>query len=256
MDSVSLEDEQVIRFAGAYAPLFWWQDEERERPAKYLIFYGGRGGGKSWAVAASLVMLAAERPVRILCAREYQTSIAESAKALLEDMIIRLGYAEDFTVLKTEINSSAGAHITFAGLHTHPEETLKSKEGYDVVWCEEAQALSDKTLDVLGPTMRKPGSVIIMTLNPDHETDPVARRFILNPTDEMREQALVVRVTWEDMARAKLWTDEQEANRRLDEGRPEYAHIWDGDFISDGERQVISFALVAAAIERGRLVGI
>lgn len=135
------------------------------QPMRYKVAFGGRGSGKSWAFARALLVQGAQQPLRILCSREVQKSIKESVKRLLDDQIQDMGLGGFYQSLETEIRGANGTLIAFAGLASHTVESVKSYEGFDRVWLEEAQTISKKSLDILTPTIRKPGSEIWITFN-------------------------------------------------------------------------------------------
>lgn len=167
-------------------------DAERELPPwHYRLFAprrtksirGGRGSSKSHTVAAVLVARAFDRRLRILCGREYQVSIKESVKELLEQKIEWWGLGGFFRSKDTEIVGANGSQFIFAGLH-HNIDNLKSLEGVDIVWIEEAQSVSEETYKKLLPTIRKDGSEVWLTWNPENEDDPTYQRFVLNKPDD------------------------------------------------------------------------
>lgn len=164
------------------------------KPYRYKVFYGGRGGAKSQSIARALLIMAARHPLRILCAREVQKSIKESVHQLLKDLIIELGLESFYEILETEIRGINGSLFSFAGLATHTVLSIKSFEGYDICWVEEAQGVSKKSWDTLLPTIRKEGSEIWVSFNPDLETDDTYQRFVVNAPDD----ALVVSINWND----------------------------------------------------------
>ena len=164
------------------------------QPRRYKVMHGGRGGGKSHGVAQALLDMAARKPLRILCAREIQKSMRDSVHRLLKDYIVSLGLTSFYEVLDTEIRGANGSLFLFAGLQSHTVDSIKSFEGVDLVWIEEAHAISKKSLDTLIPTIRKEGSEIWMTLNPDMETDEVYQRYIATPSDD----TWVCAVNWRD----------------------------------------------------------
>lgn len=202
------------------------------RPARYKVFYGGRGGGKSWCFARVLLMLALQRKIRVLCAREFQVSIADSVHRLLCDQISALGFEGRYSITKTQITSALGSEFIFKGLH-HNAQEIKSLEGVDICWVEEAQSVSRESWDLLIPTIRKQGSEIWISFNPGLPDDETWKRFVLAPPGD----AVVVKVGWED----NPWfpdtlREEMEYCRSID---PEaFAHIW------GGEPRVISEAQV------------
>lgn len=193
-------------------------------PRRYKVMHGGRGGGKSHTVAQVLLEMGTREPLRILCAREIQKSMRDSVHRLLKDYIVRLGLTSFYEVLDTEIRGVNGALFLFTGLQSHTVDSIKSFEGVDRVWIEEAHAISKKSLDVLVPTIRKPDSEIWMTLNPDMETDEVYQRYIATPSPD----TWVVQVNWRDNPWfPRVLDDERRKAKRvmLDE---DYQHIWEG----------------------------
>lgn len=174
-----------------------WQDLEiapafaaaLDTPARYKVWYGGRGSGKSWCVARLLIALAYTRPVRILCAREFQVSIADSVHRLLSDQIATLNLSDFFTITKTAIKSHCGGEFIFKGLR-HNINEIKSLEGIDVCWVEEAQHVGKDSWSVLIPTIRKTGSEIWVTFNPDLASDETYQRFVVNPPPDTLAQCV------------------------------------------------------------------
>ena len=138
--------------------------------SRYRVLYGGRGGAKSWAVARALLIKAAKSPLRILCAREFQTSIRDSVHKLLSDQIVALGLIELFEITQAAIRGVNGSEFAFVGLKNNVAN-VKSYEGIDICWVEEAQTVSRNSWNVLIPTIRKEGSEIWITFNPELETD-------------------------------------------------------------------------------------
>ncbi|WEE79452.1 PBSX family phage terminase large subunit [Comamonas testosteroni] len=194
------------------------------QPRRYKVMHGGRGGGKSHGVAEVLLELGARRPLRILCAREIQKSMRDSVHRLLKDKIVKLGLEAFYEVLDTEIRGSNGTLILFTGLQSHTVDSIKSFEGVDIVWVEEAHGVSKKSWDVLSPTIRKEGSEIWMTLNPDMETDETYTRFISSASDD----TWVCEINWRD----NPWFPEVLNQERLKAKRSmlkdDYEHIWEG----------------------------
>jgi phage terminase large subunit len=163
------------------------------QPARYKVLYGGRGGAKSWGIARALLVLAAGKPLRVLCAREIQKSISESVHQLLADQIRAMGLEGFYEILNNEIRGKNGSLFIFAGLK-HNIQNIKSKEGVDIVWVEEAATVSKSSWDTLIPTIRKEGSEIWISFNPELDTDETYKRFVLNPPPG----AVVVKVNWSD----------------------------------------------------------
>jgi len=193
-------------------------------PRRYKVMHGGRGGGKSHGVAQVLLETGSRQPLRILCAREIQKSMRDWVHRLLKDYIIKLGLTSFYDVLDTEIRGKNGTLFLFAGLQSHTVDSIKSFEGVDRVWIEEAHAISKKSLDTLIPTIRKEGSEIWMTLNPDMATDEVYERFIATPSPD----TWVCEVNWRD----NPWFPEVLNDERLKAKRAmlkeDYEHIWEG----------------------------
>lgn len=162
-------------------------------PSRYKVMHGGRGGAKSWGVARALLLQAASEPLRILCAREYQNSLSESVHSLLSDQIEALGLSGFYDVQNNYIRGKNGSEFSFAGLK-HNITKIKSFEGVDRVWIEEAQTVSKTSWETLIPTIRKPGSEIWLTFNPALESDETYQRFVVNPP----ASAKVVKINWSD----------------------------------------------------------
>lgn len=177
--------EVDAKFPKAFAPLF--------KPCRYKIFHGGRGGAKSWNFARALLILGAEKPLRILCAREFQTSIDDSVHRLLSDQVQALGLQGFYEIQKTQIIGANGTLIVFEGLRRNIGN-LKSFEGCDICWVEEATDVSKASWEILIPTIRKEASEIWISFNPELETDETFLRFVRSPPKE----SCVVKVNWED----------------------------------------------------------
>ena len=197
---------------------------ELSQPARYKVYYGGRGSAKSWTFATVLLAMAANRPLRILCAREIQLSIADSVKRLLDDRIEAMGLESFFESTKTEIVGANGSMFLFAGLK-HNATKIKSFEGVDIVWIEEANRVSRDSLDILVPTIRKPGSEIWITFNPDEPDEPVYADFVA--PDEARPNAIIKMVNFDDNPFfPEVLREEMEWDRAHDNAK--YLHVWKG----------------------------
>lgn len=194
------------------------------RPKRYKVMHGGRGGGKSWSVAGVLLTMASNRPLRVLCAREIQKSIKQSVHQLLQDQITRLGLGAFFEVLETEIRGINGSLFLFAGLQSHTVDSIKSFEGCDIVWVEEAHSVSKKSWDVLIPTIRKEGSEIWLTLNPEMETDDTYQRFIATPSPD----TWCVQINWSDNPWFPGVLDFERRKAKRTMSKADYEHIWEG----------------------------
>lgn len=218
------------------------------KPARYKVVKGGRGSGKSWGVAIALLLKGAEKPTRILCTREVQKSIQQSVHQLLKDQIARLGLGGWYEVLQTTIRGKNGTEIFFAGLSDMTVDSIKSFEGVDIVWCEEAQTISDRSWSVLIPTIRKEGSEVWITYNPELETDPTHDRFVVNCPPDCR----VVEMNWSDNPwfPTTLEMERQHARNTL---KPEvYDWIWEGR-CKPAVEGAIYFDEVSKAESEGRI---
>jgi len=149
---------------------------------RYKIVWGGRGSAKSWGVAEALVRLTAALPIRVLCTREYQNTIKDSSHKLLKDTIERLGMTTWFTVTDTSIKSRTGAEFIFKGLHAN-EEGIKSTEGIDICWVEEAQTVTSASWKSLIPTIRGDEAEIWVTFNLLTEDDATFQRMVVRPME-------------------------------------------------------------------------
>lgn len=192
-------------------------------PHRYKGARGGRGSGKSWGFARALLIIGRAKKMRFLCAREVQKSIKQSVHKLLTDQIHALGLGEFYQILETEIRGANGTEFSFTGLATHTVDSIKSYEGCDICWVEEAQFVSKRSWDVLIPTIRKPGSEIWFTFNPELETDETFQRFVVTPPPD----CVVVEMNYNDNP---WFPDELEAERlHCKEADPKgYDNIWEG----------------------------
>jgi hypothetical protein len=192
------------------------------RPARYKIIHGGRGSAKSWSVARALLIRGAEQPLRILCAREFQNSLAQSVHQLLADQVEELQLAGFYRVGKGSVTGRNGTEFIYAGLR-HNISKIKSFEGADIVWVEEGQSVSKHSFDVLIPTIRRPGSEIWVTFNPDLAEDDVWQRFVVWPLPG----SLVQRVNWSGNPwfPAELRAEKEHLKARDLEA---YENVWEG----------------------------
>ncbi len=216
------------------------------QPARYKCLYGGRGGAKSWGAARALILQGCQKPLRILCAREFQSSISDSVHKLLSDQIAAMGLESFYTIEKAAIYGKNGTEFSFAGIK-HNVGRIKSYEGVDIVWVEEAQNVSKHSWETLIPTIRKDGSEIWVTLNPELDTDETYKRFIASPPPG----AIVEKVTYADNP---WFPPELERERLLLKVRdPDaYLTVWEGHC-----RQTLDGAIYARelrqATEEGRI---
>lgn len=217
-------------------------------PKRYKGAYGGRGGAKSHFFAELLIELCVAKPTRAVCIREVQNSLKESVRQLLLDKIAKFGLQDQFEAVEGEIRGPNGSLIIFRGMQHYNSESIKSLEGYDIAWVEEAQTLSERSLRLLRPTIRKEGSELWFSWNPRHDTDPVDRFF---RGGKLPHNAVCVNVNWRDNPWfPKVLMDDMVTDREQD---PEMAHhVWDGGYevITEGAYYA---RLVAQAESEGRI---
>lgn len=191
--------------------------------ARYKVLYGGRGGTKSWGIARALLIQGLQEPLRVLCARETQTSIKNSVHRLLCDQIIAHGLTDHYEIQEREIRGINGTLFTFAGLSSLTVDSIKSFEGVDRCWVEEGQTVTKRSWSILIPTIRKPGSEIWVSFNPDLDTDDTYVRFIENTPPG----TILIPVSYRD----NPWlSDELKAEMaHLKATDPlEYENVWEG----------------------------
>lgn len=196
-------------------------------PHRYKILHGGRGSSKSWSVARYLIICALSSGERILCCREVQRSIRDSVHRLIGDQIQLMGLGDRFEVTRDEIRcSESGSMFIFTGLATNTVESIKSYEKVTKCWVEEGQTVSEKSWSLLVPTIRAPGSEIIVTMNPVHDDDPTYVRFIKH--QHSLDDIVVIQINASD----NPWFPEvlrSEMERLKASDYDEYAHIWLGE---------------------------
>lgn len=207
------------------------------RPKRYKVLYGGRGAGRSWGIARALLILGTQKPLRVLCARELQNSLSESVHKVLSDQIDKLGLGAFYSVEVGKIFSPVnGTSFSFEGIKNNTTK-IKSYEGIDICWLEEAIKVSRASWGVLIPTIRKPNSEIWMSFNPELETDYTFKRFVseaeLSHVEGMPEgvrendYSYVVRMTWRDnpwFPKELLAEMERDKVRDYDS----YLNVWEG----------------------------
>jgi phage terminase large subunit len=205
-------------------------------PARYKGAWGGRGSGKSHFFAEAMIEAHILDPnTYSVCVRENQKSLAQSVKRLLETKIETLGAGDYFEVQEAVIKSRRGdGRIIFQGMKTHTADSIKSLEGYDRAWVEEAQSLSQTSLDMLRPTIRKPGSELWFTWNPREKSDPVDH---LLRGDTPPKDTVVIGVNYnENPWFPDVLRDEMEYDRRRDPDK--YNHVWLGGYLANSEARV------------------
>lgn len=207
---------------------------ELQKPARYKGAHGGRGSGKSHEFAESLIQKASIEKVDAVCIREVQKSLGQSVKKLLEMKIEKLGVSHLFEVQRDKILCPYGGQIIFQGMQNHTADSIKSLEGYDIAWVEEAQSLSQRSMDLLRPTIRKESSELWFTWNPKSATDPVDA---LLRGDDIPKNAVIVEVNYldnpwfPDVLKAEM---EYDRNRDMEK----YLHIWKGEYEKNSEARV------------------
>jgi phage terminase large subunit len=212
--------------------------------ARYRVLYGGRGGSKSWNIARALLLKGCEKPTRVLCAREFQTSIKDSVHKLLCDQIYALEIEAHYEITERTIRGINGTEFIFVGVKNNTNN-VKSIEGIDVCWVEEAQSVSANSWNVLVPTIRKADSEIWISFNPELPTDETWKRFVMNPP----ENAVVQKINWSD----NPWFPEVlDLERRALQGRDieAYNNVWEGI-----PRQTIDGAIFAKEVTMAELEG-
>jgi phage terminase large subunit len=204
------------------------------KPARYKGAFGGRGSGKSYAFASYIIIRCATVRTDVVCLREVQRSLKQSVKKLLENKIEALGLGAAFEIQHDRIKGKNGSLIIFEGLANHTAESIKSLEGFDIAWFEEAQVASQRSLDLLRPTIRKPGSELFFTWNPRFSGDPI-ETLLRGPTPP--PDAVVVEVNFEDNPWfPSVLQDEMNYDKSRDPDK--YAHIWLGEYVRNSEARV------------------
>lgn len=215
-----------LQVAKVFQPL--WE------PARNKVARGGRGSGKSHDRATHLVIKGATQPTRWACVREVQQSLKQSVKQLLTDKIAKLNLGGQYRILEDRIEGHNGTLFTFHGMRNHTADTIKSLEGYDGAWVEEAQTLSRRSLKMLRPTIRKPGSELWFTYNPRYQDDPVDVDF---RGSDLPPDSVVVEANYYDNPWfPDVLREEMEWDKRKD--LDEYRHIWLGQYSSRTDAQV------------------
>lgn len=194
-------------------------------PKRFKSIHGGRGSGKSHSVAQVLLARGMVKPERYLCAREVQKSLKESVHQLLCDYINKLGLEKFYTPLRDSIQGRNGTRFMFAGLQDHTADSIKSFEGVDVAWVEEAQSVSKRSLEILTPTIRNEGSEVWFTWNPTLEEDEIYQRSIVQQPDPA--DWWVQEINWRD----NPWFPEVLKAEKLQlelMDHDTYMHVWEG----------------------------
>ena len=210
---------------------------------RYKLYYGGRAGGKSYAFADCLLLLARQKKLFIACVREVQNSIKDSVYKLLKDRAEYYKF-DDFVFYEDRIeNIVTGSKFVFKGLKDQNKQNIKSLEGVDICWCEESQAITKESFEVLDPTIRKSGSELWFSMNRENENDAIWRAIAANPDD----QTLVVKVNYYDNP---FCPDEMKylAEKCKADNLDDYMHIWEGEPISLGDYKLFNVKDVREAM--------
>lgn len=215
-----------IQTPRAYQPLLQY--------SRYKGAYGGRGSGKSHFFAEALVEQCLLEKTNAVCVREIQKSLSQSVKKLIEYKIESLGVGAMFEVQESCIKCPHGGLIIFQGMQNHTADSIKSLEGYDIAWVEESQSLSQRSLDLLRPTIRKSGSELWFSWNPNLATDPVD---VLLRGDNPPPDAIVIEVNYDDNPWfPDVLRTEMEYDRKRDPDK--FQHVWHGKYQSNSEARV------------------
>ncbi len=234
------------------------------RPKRFKVFYGGRGGLKSWGVAQALELKGYEDKLRILCTRELQGSIKESVHRLLSDTVSRLSMDYFYDIEVSTIKGKNGTGFFFEGLKNNTTK-IKSFEGVDICWAEEAEAIVEDSWDILIPTIRKAGSEIWISFNPDDEMGATYQRFVAPYLEEIQKNGFyedaemyVRKIGWQDADALGWFPDElkTEKDKCQKENPRKYLHIWEGEPNTDYEDSIIQPEWVDAAINADEKLGI
>jgi phage terminase large subunit len=221
------------------------------QPKRYKVARGGRGSGKSWGFARALLVLGAKTKLRILCTREVQKSIKDSVHKLLSDQVQNLGLGPFYEVLETTIRGKNGTEFLFAGLSNQTIDSIKSFEGVDYCWVEEGQNITRNSWKILIPTIRKDGSEIWVTFNPNLDDDETYKRFVVDPPSDCES----IEINWRDNP---FFTDVSNKTR-LDDLRlldpDEYQNVWEGKCRAAVEGAIYANE-IRDAIEAGRVCNV
>jgi phage terminase large subunit len=212
--------------------------------SRYKVLYGGRGSSKSHDAAGYAVYLAANYTVKIMCARQFQNRISESVYTLIKDKIKASPYRNDFEILKTSIRHRiTGSEFLFYGIARNIEE-IKSTEGIDILWLEEAHYLNEEQWQTIEPTIRKEGSQIWLIFNPDQLTDFIYQNFVVNPpADTIKRE-----INWQEnpyLSKTMLKVIYEYYRREPEEA----IHVYGGIPRDGADKSVIPIKYVEAAID-------
>jgi phage terminase large subunit len=210
---------------------------------RHYVLYGGRASGKSWGVAQAIVYYTSTFACNVLCVRSIQKSIQESSYRLIVETIERADIADNYVITDTYLqHKETGSRITFMGVRTDPQK-IKSTEGIDVLWWEEADTAEQEEIDLVIPTIRKSGSILIWTLNPRYELDPISKMFL--PPNDPPPKTCLIPVSWQDNPYfPEVLRAEMEDMKQKDPAK--YLHVWEGHFASTSAKSLIQMGEVLA----------
>jgi phage terminase large subunit len=211
-----------------------WAKPIVRKKARYKGAWGGRGSSKSHTFAEYILERCVRSRCDVICVREVQKSLAQSVKKLLEDKISYLGLEKLFEIQREAIIAPHGGKIIFQGMQSYTADSIKSLEGFNIAWVEEAQTLSQRSLDLLRPTIRTPDSELLFSWNPNLPTDPID---MLLRGENPPPSSIVVEVNYTDN---KWFPDvlRQEMEYDLRRDPEKYQHVWKGGYITHSESRV------------------
>jgi len=211
-----MNDRVVVKFPKIYRPL--------DEPHRYKILYGGRAAARSWTISRKLLIRGVEKPMRILCTRELQKSIKQSVHKLLSDQIENMGLSGFYDIQQQGIYGKNGTEFMFLGVKANPEE-IKSTEGINIAWIEEAHSLSESSFDIIDPTIRAEGSEIWASYNTRFKFDFMHQKFVVNKPPE---DSLILKASYAD----NPWFPEvlrKQMEEMKERDYEKYLHIWEGE---------------------------
>ena len=221
------------------------------KKARYKLYYGGRAGGKSYAFVDALLIKSTSKKMLIACVREVQSSIKDSVYKLIADRIAYYGLSEYRLYEDRIVNVNNNSKFIFKGIMDYNAQNIKSLEGVDICWCEEAQKISKRAWEILDPTIRKPGAEIWISLNREEEEDPVWKAI----GERGDEDVVVKKVNYydnpycpEDMKKLAL--------KLKKDNYSEYLHIWEGELRNEASNNLIARKDVYKAIDNRINVGV
>ncbi len=227
----------IVKFPKIFKPL--------DKKARYKVMYGGRGSAKSWTVARKLLLKGAEKKIRVLCTRELQKSIKQSVHKLLSDQAEVVGLKNFYDITDNTIRGKNGTEFIFMGVK-HNTDEIKSTEGIDICWIEEAHALTESSWDIIDPTIRKPGSEIWITFNTRFKFDHIYQLFVVNNPPP---GSWVQKVNYSDNPYLpQVLVDQMEHMKSVDYEK--YLHIWEGSLKILAEGAIFGKQVLTAISEK------